>query len=125
MANEKPVAEDPDCERRIANEVIVDCYNEIERAMGWYYHLEDKLLFPLQATCIKQREISPLAKGEVVTVTGMADESECEHEMFVAIRWQKRKLAVPISQLNPVDADEETQEGVADWHYWVARGYIF
>ena len=56
----------------------------------------------------------------------MAPEEECEHEMFVETRWGKRKLAVPLAQIRPVEAaDEKTQEAVADWQYWVARGYEF
>lgn len=34
-----------------------------------------------------------------------------------------RTQAVPLSQLEPVHADDETYEAVADWHYWVAQGY--
>jgi hypothetical protein len=35
----------------------------------------------------------------VVEVVGMAPEDECEREMFVTIRWEKRKFGVPLSQL--------------------------
>ncbi len=54
----------------------------------------------------------------------MADEAECEKEMFVTIRLGKNDLAVPLSQLMPVSAvSEKTKEAVEDWHYWVKRGY--
>ena len=55
----------------------------------------------------------------------MAPEDECEHEMFVEIMWQKRKLAVPLSQLKPIKVDSETCEAIEDWHYWVSQGYEF
>jgi len=45
------------------------------------------------------------------------------HEMFVEVQWQGRTFAVPRAQLQPVDVDEQTEEAVADWQYWVARGY--
>jgi hypothetical protein len=45
--------------------------------------------------------------------------------MFVDVRWSGRTLAVPLAQLEAIDADRETQEAIADWHYWVARGYEF
>jgi hypothetical protein len=38
-------------------------------------------------------------KGEAVEVLRMAVEDACEHKMFVQIRWQGRKMAVPLSQL--------------------------
>ena len=53
----------------------------------------------------------------------MAPEEECEHEMFVLIQRKTRQLAVPLMQLEGVDVDEETQQAIEDWHYWVDRGY--
>ena len=56
----------------------------------------------------------------------MPDSDECGREMFVTIRWEKDGLAVPLSQLEPSShTDEETREAVADWLYWVERGYEF
>ncbi|MGE5061220.1 MAG: calcium-binding protein [Betaproteobacteria bacterium] len=37
-------------ERRIEMEVVVDAYNALERAMGWYYYLEERLKFPFKAS---------------------------------------------------------------------------
>lgn len=112
-------------EQRIDSEIIVDAYDETERGLGWYYYLEDKLNFPFKARCVTKRVISPLAEAEVVTVEAMACEEECVHEMFVEVTWQGRKLAVPLSQLEPVKVDIGTRRAVKDWHYWVARGYQF
>ncbi len=33
-------------EHRVIDEIVVDAYNEVERAMSWYYYLEEKLEFP-------------------------------------------------------------------------------
>jgi Calcium binding len=112
-------------ERRIEMEVVVDAYNAEERAMGWYYYLEERLKTPFKARCKSKREVSPLRVGEKVGVLGMASEEECESEMFVRVRWDGRRLAVPLSQLEPLAADPATRQAVGDWHYWVARGYEF
>ena len=113
-------------EQRISMEIVVDAYNEEERAMGWYYYLEDKLTFPFLTRCISERAISPLRVGDEVEVVGMAPEDECEKEMFVETPWErKRTLAVPLSQLKVVHGDEETRQAVEDWHYWVEMGYEF
>jgi hypothetical protein len=113
-------------EQRISMEIVVDAYNEEERAMGWYYYLEDTLHFPFLTRCIKERPISPLRADDEVEVVGMAPEDECEKEMFVETPWEdKRTLAVPLSQLKVVHGDEETQQAVDDWHYWVEMGYEF
>jgi Calcium binding len=119
------VKKDDAREHRIDMEVIVDAYDEQERAMGWYYYLQDKIVFPFQARCIAEKRSSPLQRGEVVEVTGMAPEEDSEHDMLVDVQWQGRRLAVPLSQLEGIDVDEATQEAIGDWHYWVARGYEF
>jgi hypothetical protein len=113
-------------EERIMMDVVVDCYDEAERAMGWYYYLENKLQFPFLTRCIRERAISPLRVGDEVEVVGMASKAECEREMFVEMPWEgRRTLAVPLSQLEVTHADEETRQAVQDWHYWVDMGYGF
>lgn len=113
-------------ENRIIMEVVVDAYNESERAMGWYYYLENQIQFPFTATCIAARAISPLRVKNEVEVTGMADEGECEHEVFVTMLWENRNLAVPLSQLKPIsNTSKETKQAVEDWHYWVRMGYRY
>jgi hypothetical protein len=114
---------DEEREQRITMEIVVDAYTPEEQAMGWYYTLKDRLQFPFVARCTAERAISPLRVGGQVEVVGMAPEEECEHEMFVLIRWQRRALAVPLAQLQGVAADEQTRQAIEDWHYWVAQGY--
>jgi hypothetical protein len=83
-------------------EIIVDCYGEEERAMGWYCYLQDKLTFPFLARCIAKRASSPLKVADEVDVLGMAPDEECEREMFVVMRWEREGLAVPLSQLEVI-----------------------
>jgi len=109
--------------QRITMEIVVDAYTPEEQAMGWYSSLEDRLHFPFAAKCIIQRSISPLRVGDKVDVVAMAPDEECEHEMFVLIRWERRGLAVPLAQLEGVTADDQTRQVIQDWHYWVAQGY--
>jgi len=66
-----------------------------------------------------------LIEGEEVVIKDIAPEEECMREMLVETVWSGRTLAVPLSQIEPVGADEETGEAVDDWHYWVKRGYEF
>lgn len=112
-------------EYRIQMEAIVDAYGPEEQALGWYYYLEDRITFPFSARCIEVRRISPLNMDERVMVIDMASEDDCMHEMFVEIKWQDRDFGVPLAQLEAVKADRLTQEAIADWHYWVKRGYQF
>ena len=113
---------DPVREDRIHNEAIVDASPD-EQAMSWYYYLQGKIRFPFQAKCLAVNTVSPLRKGETVEVSRMAIEDECQHDMFVQIRWQGRNIAVPLSQLDAIDPDESTQQAIGDWLYWVSQGY--
>ena len=96
---------DPLREDRIHNEAIVDASPE-EQAMSWYYYLNGKISFPFRAKCLAANAVTPLRKGEAVEVIRMAVEDLCEHDMLVQIRWQGRKMAVPLSQLGAIDQDE-------------------
>ncbi len=115
--------EDKAREERITNEIIVDAYGPEEQAMGWYNYLTDNLHYPFKGQCVKVRRTSPLKVGEELNVVKMAPEEDCRHEMFVLIKWSGRRLAVPLSQIKPVQTDDKTLEAIEDWHYWVARGY--
>jgi hypothetical protein len=118
-------AKDKIREDRIHNEAIVDAYGSEEKAMSWYYYLENKIHFPFSAKCIVASLVSPLKKGDTVEIRRLAPDDACSTDILVLIRWQSRNMAVPLSQLAPVDPDESTAEAIGDWHYWVARGYLF
>jgi hypothetical protein len=106
-------------------EIIVDAHDAEEQAAGWYYYLEGTMQFPFTARCVAQRAISPLKPGEKAKVVGMAPVEECDHEMFVMIRWKSHEFAVPLIELQGVDVNEKTQQAIEDWHYWVDRGHEF
>ena len=55
----------------------------------------------------------------------MAGEDGCEHDMYVEISWKNKALAIPLAQIEPLDADEDTVEAIGDWHYWKKQGYTF
>jgi len=118
-------AEEFEREYRIRDEAIVDAHGPEEQAMGWYYYLADRLSFPFEGECQTAKRTSPLRPGEKVEVLAMAREEECEREMFVMVTWRDAELAVPLSQVAPVNADEDTIEAVGDWHYWLKRNYEF
>jgi hypothetical protein len=44
----RKLKKDPIREDRIHNEIVVDAYGPEERALGWYYYLENQMRFPLR-----------------------------------------------------------------------------
>jgi Calcium binding len=109
-------------EHRIDEEIVVDAYTSDERALGWYYYLEEKLDFPFKAKCVAARGISPLKKGEKVQVLRMAPEKDCMREMFVMIAFAGRRLGAPLAQLEAIDPSRAMREALEDWCYWIAMG---
>jgi hypothetical protein len=110
---------------RILMEAVVDAYGPEERAMSWYYYLDDKITFPFTAKCFAVDKRTPLKPDERVDVLGMSGEDLCEHDMYVDISWNGKSLAIPLAQVLPIIADDDTDEAVGDWHYWKAQGYLF
>lgn len=49
-------------EQRITMEIVVDAYTPEERALSWYYYLEEHLGFPFTAECVQEMSQSPLKK---------------------------------------------------------------
>ena len=115
-------------EERIAMEAIVDCYDEYEQAMGWYYYLEDRINFPFQAKWVSRQK----PEGRDVKVLEMSPEDECSSDMFVEVLYQEGELedvfSARLSDIQPLDNEsltEEAIEAIGDWHYWIERGYQF
>jgi len=121
----KRPSENREREDRFTDEVVVDAYGEEERAMGWYYYAADNIAFPFKARCALKRATSPLKAGDVVEVTGMAAENDCMRELMVLIKWDDEDLAVPLIQLESPGSTGLTRQVLADWKYWVNRGYTF
>ncbi|MBW4560157.1 MAG: calcium-binding protein [Mojavia pulchra JT2-VF2] len=116
-------------EHRIETEIIVDAEDKEDRAMGWYYYLDDTLNFPFMAKWTKKGRKSSPSQEKQVEVLGMAPDDECLKDMFVEVVYPEGTdedvFTARLSELEAIDADSETQEALADWQYWLARGYKF
>jgi hypothetical protein len=112
---------DEERDKRIEMEIIVDAYSADEQAMGWHIYLEETMDVPFEARCIEEKEVSPLEEGETVRVVGKPSAEPSLRQQFVTIQWMDRVFGVPLSQLEPVDASDATEQAVSDWHYWLER----
>jgi hypothetical protein len=111
--------QDDERENRIEMEIVVDAYDGEEQRMGWYCYLEDNLNFPFKAAW----------NGDEVEVISMSSEDDCIDEMVVEASYREDEgedvFSVPLVNIDPLDADAKTLEAIADWKYWVDRGYTF
>jgi len=118
-------APDKNREERIDMEVVVDAYNEDERAMGWFYYLQDKLQFPFKAKWVNRQR----PQGKEIEVVEMSPEDECMRSVFVEVRYREGEVddifSARLEDIHPIEVDKETAEAIADWHYWIDMGYEF
>jgi hypothetical protein len=114
-------------EYRIEMKILIDAYSEDERALSWYYYLQDNLNFPFKAKWMTTGTSS--SGGDDIKVVGMSPEEDCENEIFVEVLYTEDGVEdtfpVSLSEIEAPLADSKTCEAIADWHYWVARGYEF
>ncbi len=108
-------------EERIEMRIIVDAYTVEEQAYGWHAYLDDTMDVPFEAVCVTEREESPLKEGETVRVVGMSTIEPTLSQQFVTVEWMDREFSVPLEQLEAIDASDDTEQAIADWHYWLER----
>ncbi|CEJ43655.1 calcium-binding protein [Umezakia ovalisporum] len=123
------VERDENREHRIETEIIVDAEDKEDRAMGWYYYLDDTLNVPFMAKLIKKSRKTSTEEEKIVEVLGMAPDDECLKDMYVEVVEPNGKdedvFTAKLSDIVAIDTDSETEEAMADWRYWLARGYKF
>jgi len=125
MAREKP-QRDEGREQRIARFLAGAHGDEYERISAWYGYLEEHVRFPFRATCTGRGAASSLRLLEQVEVIDLACVDDWEDGARVTLGGDKHDLDVPLAQLTPSHStDAESQQAVADWHYWVRMGYHF
>ncbi|MDZ8184254.1 MAG: calcium-binding protein [Nostoc sp. ChiSLP02] len=116
-------------EHRIQTEIIADAEDKEDRAMGWYYYLEETLNFPFMGKWKKKNRKSGSTEEKPVEVLGMAPDDECLKDMYVEVAYIGGKdddvYTAKLSEIVAIDVDSETEEAIADWLYWLGRGYKF
>ena len=108
---------------RIEDEIIVDCYDEYEMAMGWLCYLNDNLTFPFEASIIGDIRIGSLQEGDSVNVTEFinSDKNDVSVYNFIAtvgIEKDEHIYDIPLVNLKSVDCENDTFNAIEDWRYW-------
>lgn len=119
---------DPIRENRIDYEIVVDAYDEAERAMGWYYYLQDKITFPFLAKWKKKAKKTGAIAEKEVEVLDMASEEDCESNMYVEVAYMGEDddtFTAKLSDIEAINPDPDTKEALADWQYWIDMNYAF
>ena len=110
---------DPAREHRILYEVIVDCYNDDEELMGWYYYMAEGLNFPIDVTVrfsLKHGK-TEMKSAQIVNID---PKSEQVNPMRLGIMepGSKRIQHISPEDLASADTTPENLEILNDWLYW-------
>jgi hypothetical protein len=111
---------------RIEDEVIVDCYDEYEMAMGWFYYLHDNMEFPFKASILGKGKIGSLEEDNIVEVTELinSDENDVSIDDFIAtvgVKKDEHIYDIPLNRIKGIDCDNKTDEIIEDWRYWCEK----
>ena len=105
--------------RKIEDEIIVDCHDEYEVSMSWYYFMEESLKFPFDAKAkLKKKDGSNRLTAIQVTRLASDEEGFTENDFDLEILIGEYYNTIHYSQLCQIKADDTTMEAFAIWDYW-------
>ena len=106
--------------QKIDYEIIVDCYDDYEVSMGWYYTMHDDLEFPFEATAALKKRDGTI-ESKQVTITGLdADvESFKGQDFHLEMADGDYVKPIPYSKLSNIIASEQTMAIFQCWDFWV------
>ena len=114
-----PLIPDPTRTHRIHYEVIVDCYNEEEELMGWYYYMSDNLAFPIDVVvrlALKggKTELKP---AQIVALDPKSEQSN-PIRLGISEPGSERVQYISPVDIASMDTSPENAEIINDWLYW-------
>jgi hypothetical protein len=110
---------DEERENRIIKEVIVDCNDEKEKMMGWYFYMLEGLNFPFKGIAY-----IPISGGKMgqkkVKISGLDPKSAQGQPVKIGVVENGSRVVNYISPENiaRLEAEDENLEIINDWLYW-------
>lgn len=107
-------------DERLYDEILVDCRDEGEQNMSWFYYCQDELEFPFEANIeLKKRGGGKISK-KINVLNLFPDDSNFERnfELKVEIELDDYIIDIPITKLTDIKGTENTIEIIEIWKYW-------
>ena len=114
-----PKIHDEERENRIIHEVIVDCYDDSEEQMGWFYYMYDGLTFPFNGLAN-----IPTTSGKTVQkkvkIMKIDPKSEEGNPIRIGVTENgSRQISfISLEDLSRVETSDENLDIINDWLYW-------
>ena len=105
---------------KIYYEIIVDCYEDHEVNMGWFYFFQDEVNYPFEAEiAVKNRAgKKKLVKVEVLDVSNEEGFDNGGIAFEVNLQEENITIDVDIAKLKNIKGNDTTQEAFEIWQYW-------
>ncbi len=105
---------------KIDNEILVDCLDDYEVAVGWITTMNDEIDFPFTATAeLKKKDGS--SEHKTVQIVGLKSDEDDFHGNDFYLNMEHGEYIVPItySKLTNIVASEQTLELFQCWNQWI------
>ncbi len=108
---------------RLHNEILVDCRDEYEQNMSWFYYAEEHIQFPFSADIRLKKSDGKEEIKRIQVEKLTTDDSDFEHnfDLKIAVDVGGYLIEIPLSKLENIEAEEETIEIIDTWKYWRKR----
>jgi len=103
----------------IDDEILVDCYDDDEVNMGWFYYMEGHLEFPFKARLdVKKRDGSTQLKSVEVLKLASTAQNFAGEAFYVEVSYSEDIIETGLSKLCNIQASDETLEAIQIWKFW-------
>jgi Calcium binding len=109
-------------QQKIDYEIVVDCYDDYEVAVGWVTSMNDEIEFPFTATAeLKKKDGS--VEHRTVQIVGLKSDEDDFHgnDFFLNMEYDSYIFPVPFSQLTNIVASEQTLDLFQCWNHWIKK----
>jgi Calcium binding len=107
-------------QHKIDYEIVVDCYDDYEIAVGWITTMNEEIEFPFTATAqMKKKDGS--AESKTVQIVSLESDEDDFHgnDFYLNMEYDEYILPIAYSQLTNIVASEQTLELFQCWNHWI------
>jgi len=107
-------------QHKIDYEIVVDCYDDYEVAVGWVTTMNDEIEFPFTATAEFKKK-NGLVEHKVVQIVGLESDEDDFHgnDFFLNMEYNEYIFPIAYSKLSNIVASEQTLEIFQCWNHWI------
>lgn len=111
----------------IQDHITVDCYDDYEKKMGWYYYLQDELDFPFIAYMpvkMKNQRSNTLISSEIEIIGLLGEDFIYRYnDIMVEAELGEYIMNFPLSEIKNIKSSPENIAIISLWKYWFEKQY--